>query len=99
MATANFRPMLYDMPLVCGGLDDLPEWDAYEEFYDAERLADDFTENLKYHELPKNTKTCSIWIAVPNTRLTTPTPAIISICAVPASCATPKRKNAGSPVG
>lgn len=51
MATANFRPMLYDMPLVCGGMEDLPEWDAYEEFYDAERLADDFTENLKYHEV------------------------------------------------
>jgi len=51
MSAPNFRPMEYDMPLIVGGMEDLPEYDLYEEFYDAERLADDMTEDLKYHEI------------------------------------------------
>ena len=52
MATSNFRPMDYDMPLVCGGMadyDDCVEFEIELDF--ARELAETFTENLTYHNI------------------------------------------------
>ena len=70
MSTANFMPMKYGMPMVCGGWDNYSEckeeyerefddeytldqyyFDMQDEFDDAMRLAENFTENLKFHNV------------------------------------------------
>lgn len=45
MATANFKTMEYGMPLVVGGTE------YFEDIKAAEELAENFTENLKYHDI------------------------------------------------
>lgn len=50
MGAANFMLMEYGMPLVCGtpGAD---EWDAMDEYEQAEQLAAEFTESLTFHDV------------------------------------------------
>ena len=50
MATANFRIMEYGMPMVYGGMND-DEFENEFEFEEAERLAENFTENLMFHDV------------------------------------------------
>lgn len=50
MSTANFAPMEYGMPLVCGNPTD-DEWEAMDEYERAERLAEDFTDELTFHDV------------------------------------------------
>lgn len=69
MSTANFRPMEYGMPMVCGGRDYLEKKEAYEkeyeeeytpdmfymdieeEFSEAQKMAEEFTLKLKFHDV------------------------------------------------
>lgn len=50
MSTANFAPMEYGMPLVCGNPTD-DEWEAMDEYERAEKLAEDFTDGLTFHDV------------------------------------------------
>lgn len=52
MATANFRPMLYGLPLIVGVIeDDLDEMDVWMDYENAELLAEQFSENLIFHNV------------------------------------------------
>ena len=69
MSTANFRPMEYGMPMVCGGMNFFEQKEAYEkeygeeytpgmfymdteeEFSEAQRMAENFTVKLKFHDV------------------------------------------------
>ena len=50
MSTPNFRDMEYNMPLVCGGLHDDKFENEYE-YDDAIILAENFTSELKFHNI------------------------------------------------
>ena len=51
MATSNFKPMKYDMPLIVGGMDAESEWDDYYEVECIKEQLADFNDKLKHFEV------------------------------------------------
>jgi len=69
MSAPNFKPMEYNMPMVCGGMNYWEQKEAYEkeyeeeytpemfymdteeEFNEAQAMAENFTGNLKFHDV------------------------------------------------
>lgn len=50
MSTPNFRDMEYNMPMVCGALND-DETECNIEFETAEQLAEEFSNSLTFHDI------------------------------------------------
>lgn len=50
MSTANFKPMEYNMPMICGGLTN-DEIDCQVDFELAEQLAENFSQGLTFHRI------------------------------------------------